>query len=66
MVLGLVQDGVVVGDDGGIKCVKCAIEHVWNLPGVAARLGLSESMMREKLARYTQNTTVLNPEVSCF
>lgn len=46
-------DGRVLTRQGDIAVTKIAIEPVWWLPGVAARLGLSETELREALHRYT-------------
>jgi GTP cyclohydrolase II len=48
-------DGVVVAEDGGINCVKCAVDYVWNLPGLSSRLQVKEEDIRKGLFKYTQN-----------
>ncbi len=49
----LAADGRILTHAGDIRVTKIAIEPVWWLPGVAARLGLAESALREALHRYT-------------
>ncbi|CEP02690.1 unnamed protein product (mitochondrion) [Plasmodiophora brassicae] len=57
---GLPHDGTVVGEDGGIRIVKCAVDHIWNIPGMSARLSMPEDAIRDKLYRYTQNDRILD------
>ena len=49
----LKADGRVLGRSGDIKVTKIAIEPVWYLPGVADRLGLAETDLREALFKVT-------------
>ncbi len=49
----LVRDGRILTSGGDIRVTKIAIEPVWWLPGVAARLGLDEAVLRDGLYRYT-------------
>lgn len=42
-------DGAILAVDGAIAVTKIAIEPVWWLPGVAARLGLQEGALRAAL-----------------
>ena len=46
-------DGRILTRAGAIRVTKIAIEPVWWLPGVAARLGLEERALREALFRCT-------------
>ena len=46
-------DGRILNANGDIRVTKIAIEPVWWLPGVAARLGLEETALREALFRCT-------------
>ena len=46
-------DAQILTAEGGIQVTKIAIEPVWWLPGVAARLGLTETDLRETLFRCT-------------
>lgn len=46
-------DGHILTRAGDIRVTKIAIEPVWWLPGVAARLGLAETELREALFRCT-------------
>jgi len=45
----LTADGVILSEDGQVNVTKAAIEPVWYLPGVASRMGVSESRLRELL-----------------
>jgi hypothetical protein len=46
----LAVDGkVVITDVGELNVHKAAIDPVWYLPGVAARLGVEESVLRRSL-----------------
>lgn len=62
-IVGLPHDGTVVGEDGGIRIVKCAVDHIWNIPGMSARLSMPEDAIRDKLYRYTQNDRILDKTV---
>lgn len=42
-------DGATVSRDGSVGIVKAAVEPVWYLPGIAARLGTSEGLLRKRL-----------------
>ena len=46
-------DGRILTNTGDIRVTKIAIEPVWHLPGLAARLGLEEVALREALFRST-------------
>ncbi|KAJ3375002.1 Uracil-regulated protein 1 [Allomyces arbusculus] len=37
---------IVINDQGDIKVTKAAVEPVWYLPGVAARFGIDEAVLR--------------------
>lgn len=49
----LERDGVVVDADGAVNVVKAAVDPVWRLPGVAERLGVSETALRRALFEET-------------
>ncbi|HEX5378997.1 MAG TPA: GTP cyclohydrolase II [Phenylobacterium sp.] len=49
----LKADGKVLSRAGEVQVTKIAIEPVWWLPGVAARLGLAEADLREALVSST-------------
>lgn len=49
----LKADGAVLSRSGNIRVTKIAIEPVWWLPGVAARLAVSEVRLRESIFRCT-------------
>ena len=46
-------DGKILKADGTCSAVKCAIEPVWHLPGIASRFKLQESELRQKLFEQT-------------
>ena len=46
-------DGEIVGETGGIRVVKAAIDPVWYLPGIAERFGISETELRHGLHEQT-------------
>ena len=56
----LEADGAIVNPDLTINCVKCAIDLVWNLPLLAAKLQMDEGQVRAALANSTQNEHVLD------
>lgn len=49
----LERDGVIVDADGAVNVVKAAVDPVWHLPGVAERLGVSETALRRALFEET-------------
>jgi len=49
----LTPDGNILSKDGVLRVVKCAIDPVWHLPGIAKRFKLSESVLRLKLFEQT-------------
>jgi GTP cyclohydrolase II len=52
--LGRVQeDGVIVRAGGEVSVTKAAIDPVWYLPGVAARFGVTEGVLRRALFEQT-------------
>jgi len=52
----LKADGAVLLSNGAINVTKAAIEPVWHLPGVAARMGVSEAELRELLFTETNGS----------
>ena len=46
-------DGEVLLEGGEVAVTKAAIEPVWYLPGIAARLGTNEAGLRRSLFEYT-------------
>lgn len=65
----LYADGRVLTAAGDIRVTKIALEPVWWLPGVAARLGLTEEDLREALYRCTDGmypALVDNPDRQVF
>jgi GTP cyclohydrolase II len=46
-------DGKILREGGAIDVVKVAIEPVWHLPGVAARFGCTEAVLRRTLFEHT-------------
>lgn len=59
-------DGVIVREDGGIACTKIAVEHVWNIPAIAEKLGFDEGELRATLAKYTQNEKLLDTSLNAY
>jgi len=49
----LSEDGVVVHAGGEVGVTKAAIDPVWYLPGVAARFGVTETLLRRTLFEQT-------------
>jgi GTP cyclohydrolase II len=49
----LVEDGVIVRPGGEVSVIKAAIDPVWYLPGVAARFGVTENVLRRNLFEQT-------------
>jgi GTP cyclohydrolase II len=45
------EDGEILTRSGGVHVTKIAIEPVWWLPGIAARLHVTEAALREALVR---------------
>lgn len=45
----LKRDGKIVLENGQIVTTKIAVDSMWNLPGLARRLSISETMLRQKL-----------------
>lgn len=62
----IVALGKLVEEDGGVHCAKIAIDPVWNLPGLAARLGMPEQLIRERLHKYTCNPQLLDPNLKTY
>ncbi|MBI2612854.1 GTP cyclohydrolase II [Candidatus Kaiserbacteria bacterium] len=42
-------DGEIVAPTGSVRVMKAAIDPVWYLPGIAQRLGLTETALRESI-----------------
>ena len=49
-----------------IKVIKVAVDPVWHLPRLAEAVGVGETLLRERLAQWTQNNTVLDPDNKVF
>jgi GTP cyclohydrolase II len=49
----LVPDGTVLTGSGDLRVTKIAIEPVWQLPGVARRLGVPQAALRRALFEHT-------------
>jgi GTP cyclohydrolase II len=47
------EDGVIVRAGGEIAVTKAAVDPVWHLPGVAARFGVTEGILRRTLFEQT-------------
>ena len=63
----MIADGVIVSkEDRTIACVKVAVDLVWNLPALAIRLNMDETVMRKALSDSTQNLKVLDPNMKAY
>ncbi len=65
----LKADGRVVAADGALNVVKAAVDPVWHLPGVAARLGVAEHALRRALFEETGGMfpdLVTRPDIEVF
>lgn len=63
----MIADGVIVNkDDRTIHCVKVAVDLVWNLPALAKRLKMDETVMRQALADSTQNPRITDPSYKAY
>ncbi len=65
----LVNDGVVVNENGSVSVVKIAIDPVWYLPGIAERFGTTESALRRALFEQTAGMfpeLVTRPDLQVF
>ena len=49
----LTEDGLIIRAGGEVDVIKAAIDPVWYLPGVAARFGVTESVLRRTLFEQT-------------
>jgi len=49
----LKADGKILQEDGTLSVVKCAIDPVWFLPGIAERFKLEEAKLRQNLFEQT-------------
>lgn len=63
---GLIPDGGLVTEEGGIKITKIAIDHVFNMPGLAVRLGVTEELLRDEFYKYSQNDRMMNKDLKAF
>jgi GTP cyclohydrolase II len=65
----LAEDGVVVRAGGEVAVIKAAIDPVWYLPGVAARFGTTETLLRRTLFEQTAGMypeLVTRPDLHVF
>eukprot|EP00164_Ancoracysta_twista_P010516 GFYU01015894.1.p1 GENE.GFYU01015894.1~~GFYU01015894.1.p1 ORF type:complete len:822 (-),score=283.67 GFYU01015894.1:1-2412(-) len=60
------RDGKIVNDDGSINIIKIAVDPVWHIEGLAKKLGFDEQELRENIRDWTQNETVLDPDMKIF
>jgi len=63
---GIEPFGDLVTADGGINITKVAIDHVFNMPGLAARLNVTEDLLRSEFFKYSQNDRVMNKDTKVF
>jgi len=65
----IVPDGRVVLGSGEIRVAKAAIDPVWHLPGIAARFGVAEPVLRRTLFEETGGMfpeLVTRPDIDVF
>jgi GTP cyclohydrolase II len=65
----LFADGRVLLADGDIRVTKAAIDPVWHLPGLAARFGIAEPLLRRTLFEETGGMfpeLVTRPDLEVF
>ena len=65
----LVPDGEVLTENGDASVTKAALEPVWYLPGVAARCGIEEQLLRRSLFEQTGGMfpeLVTRPDLKVF
>lgn len=65
----LVADGTVLHGNGDVSVVKAAIDPVWWLPGIAARFGIREEVLRRTLFEQTGGMypeLVTRPDLEVF
>ncbi len=65
----LCADGRVLLADGDIRVTKAAIDPVWHLPGLAARFGIAEPLLRRTLFEETGGMfpeLVTRPDLEVF
>jgi GTP cyclohydrolase II len=65
----LAADGTVLLADGEIRVTKAAIDPVWHLPGLAARFGVAEPVLRRTLFEETGGMfpeLVTRPDLEVF
>lgn len=60
------RDGHIVLDDGQIKTTKVAIDAIWNIPGMAKRLGFTEADLRDRLYKYTHDDGLKDPKLNAY
>jgi len=62
----LKPDGKIVNKDGSVNIQKCAIDYVWNLPKLAAKIKIPEKEMRARLAEYTACPQLLDESKNTY
>ncbi len=65
----IIPDGRVVLQSGEVRVTKIAIDPVWHLPGIAARFGVAESLLRRRLFEETGgmfSELVTRPDIELF
>ncbi|KOO35083.1 gtp cyclohydrolase ii [Chrysochromulina tobinii] len=58
----LKADGKILQEDGTLSVVKCAIDPVWFLPGIAERFKLEEAKLRQNLFEQDMRFQELMPD----
>jgi len=65
----LAQDSEILHASGDVSVTKIAVDPVWHLPGVAARFGVTETVLRRTLFEQTGGMfpeLVTRPDLSIF
>ncbi|MBL8446865.1 MAG: GTP cyclohydrolase II [Zoogloeaceae bacterium] len=65
----LAPDGDILYENGDVRVTKAAVDPVWYLPGVAARFGISERVLRRALFEQTGGMfpeLVTRPDLKVF
>lgn len=64
-----VDGSILVDESGDVRVTKVAVEPVWYLPGVAARFGIDEGVLRRALFEHTGGSypeLVTRPDMKVF
>ena len=59
----IVVDGKIVCDDKTVRCTKIGIEPVWNIPMIARRIGVEESVFRTNLYSVYKDPKIMTHDI---